>query len=146
VERAGQFGRAIEIGARVLAGHSEDRDMIEFGEELTELMEQPPQTLAGLRHLETAFFTYWNESAGPHVDRFWAQVAAEGLPFERKDVLGDVLRRGRINNAGEHEVVVDHLVVAEQEGRITADEAARLSTYIGDYENRASRRARHSAP
>ncbi|GIJ51371.1 hypothetical protein Val02_82570 [Virgisporangium aliadipatigenens] len=103
-------------------------------------MTQPPQTVAGLRHLESAFFTYGNEAAGPHVDRFWELVTAESLPFERKNVLGDVLRRGRINDAGEYEVVVDLLVVAEQEGRITAEEAARLSNYIGRYERRGSRR------
>ena len=127
VERAGQFVRAVDIGAQVLADHSKDRDMIKFGAELKELTKQSPQRVAGLRHLETAYFTYWNETTGPHVDRFWELVTAENLPFERKDVLSNVLRRGRINNAGEHETVVDLLVVAQQEGRITAEEAARLS-------------------
>jgi hypothetical protein len=55
VERAGQIVRAVDIGAQVLAGHSEDHDMIEFGAELKELTTRSPQTVAGLRHLESAF-------------------------------------------------------------------------------------------
>jgi hypothetical protein len=139
VERAGQLARAVDIGARVLADRPQDRAMVKFGEELKELMNRPPQTVAGLRYLESAFLTHWNETTGPHVDRFWELVGAEGLPFTRRNVLADVLARGRIDNAAEHEVVVDSLVRAEQEGTITAEQAARLSDLVGRYESRRSR-------
>ncbi|MGW5668060.1 hypothetical protein [Micromonospora sp. NPDC003776] len=139
VERSGQLTRAIDIGARVLAGQLQDRDMVDFGEELKELMKRPPQTVAGLRYLESAFLTYWNEATGPHVDQFWELIAAEGLPFTRRNVLADVLARGRIDNGAEHEAVVDSLVGAEQEGTITAEQATRLSDMVGRYERRGSR-------
>jgi hypothetical protein len=139
VERSGQFTRAVDIGARVLADRPQDRAMVEFGEMIKDLLQRPPQTVAGLRHLESAFLTYWNEATGRQIDRFWELVAAEGLPFTRRNVLADVLARGRINNAAEHEVVIDSLVGAEQEGRITADQAARLSDMAGRYERRRSR-------
>ena len=115
VERARDLTRAIDVGAAVLAGRPQERDMVAFGEELKELMGRPPQTVAGLKYLESAFFTYWNEASGPHIDRFWELVAAEGLPFTRRNVLADVLARGRINNAAEHELVVDSLVVLTRE-------------------------------
>jgi hypothetical protein len=86
VERAGQLIRAVDIAAGVLADRPQDRNMVEFGEELKELTKRPPQTVAGLRYLESAFLTYWNESAGPQVDRFWELVAAEGLPFTTADL------------------------------------------------------------
>jgi hypothetical protein len=139
VERAGQLTRAIDTGARVLTEWSQDLDMVEFGNELKELIKRRPQTVTGLRYLESAFFTYWNEAPGPHVDQFWVLVAAEGLPFARRDVLTEVLSRGRINNFTEYEAVTDSLVGAEQEGRITAEQAARLSALIGHYESRRIR-------
>ncbi|GAB3183229.1 hypothetical protein FHX75_111716 [Micromonospora palomenae] len=139
VERAGQLTRAIDIGARVLADRPQDRNIVDFGEELKELMKRPPQTVAGLRYLESAFLTYWNEATGRHVDQFWELVAAESLPFTRRNVLADVLARGRINNAAEHEAVVDSLVGAEQEGTIAAEQAVRLSDMVGRYERRGSR-------
>lgn len=141
LERAAQLARAIDLAARVLAERPQDhdRDMVDFGEELKELMGRPPQTVAGLRYLETAFLTYWNEAPGSHVDRFWELVSAEGLPFARRDLLADVLARGRIDNAAEHEVVVDSLVGGEQEGTITAEQGARLSYLVGRYESRRSR-------
>jgi hypothetical protein len=139
VERAARLTHAIDIGALVLADGQQDRGMVDFGVELKELMKRPPQTVAGLRYLESAFLTYWNESTGRHVDRFWELVAAESLPFARRNVLADVLARGRIDNAAEHEVVVDSLVGAEQEGTITAEQAARLSDMLGRYERRGSR-------
>ncbi len=138
-ERSARLCRAIDIAAGVITEALLDHDMIEFGEELKQLANTPPQRVAGLRHLESAFFTYWNEAPGPHVDRFWKLVAAEGLPFTRRNVLSDVLTRGRINNAAEHEIVVDSLVGAEQEGRITAEQAARLSDLLGLYETRRTR-------
>jgi hypothetical protein len=139
VEKAGQLTRAIDIAARVLRDRPQDRHMVEFGEKLKELMRRPPQTVAGLRYLESAFLTPWNESTGPHVDRFWELVAEAGLPFTRRNVLAEVLARGRINNAAEHEVVVDSLVGAEQEGTITPEQAARLRDLVGHYESRMSR-------
>jgi len=66
-------------------------------------------------------------------------VAANGLPYERKDVLGDILARGRIRSSAEHEVAVDSLVAAQQEGRINEDQAATLSAMIGRYEQRQGR-------
>ncbi|MDZ5494239.1 MULTISPECIES: hypothetical protein [Micromonospora] len=123
----------------MLADRRQDRSMVDFGEELKELMKRPPQTVASLRYLESAFLTYWNEATGRHVDQFWELVAVESLPFTRRNVLADVLARGRINNGAEHEVVVDSLVGAEQEGTITAEQAARLSDMVGRYERCGSR-------
>ena len=90
--------------------------------------------MAGLRSLEHAFFTAWNEGSGPHVDEFWRRIAAHGLPYQRTDVLATVLARGRIVGRGEYETVNDLIVVAQQEGRITGDQANRLSAMLGEWE------------
>lgn len=106
--------------------------------ELTERMALDPAPafakLASLAYLESDFFTYWNESAGKHVERFWREVAKRKLPFERRDVIGDVLERGRIKTRIEYELAVDAV------GVLGAAKARKLSKLIGDYEQRAGRR------
>ena len=64
------FVRAVDIAADVLPGAPHVDHLIQFGQQLKDLAQRPPQTLAGLRHLEATFFTYWNETSGPHVIRF----------------------------------------------------------------------------
>jgi hypothetical protein len=48
------------------------------------------------------------------------------------------LKRGRIRTIAEYEVVVDSIVVAQQAGTITSEQAALLSELIGRYERRRS--------
>ncbi len=104
--------------------------------------EPPFANLRSLAYLENAFFTEWNEGAGQYVERFWQLAAERGLPFERKDVVRQVLDRGRISNEAEYHTIVDSLVVLEQIGKITPDEAGRLSKIIGSFEKRGARRPR----
>jgi hypothetical protein len=87
--------------------------------------------LASLAYLEADFFTYWNEAAGKHVEKFWREVGKRGLPFERTDVIGDVLARGRIKTRIEYELAVDALGPA-----LGAAKQRKLSALIGEYELR----------
>src|SRR2546421_10748152 len=57
------FVRAVDIAADVLPGAPHVDHLIQFGQQLKDLAQRPPQTLAGLRHLEATFFTYWNETS-----------------------------------------------------------------------------------
>jgi hypothetical protein len=140
LQRAEMFVKAVDIAADVLPGAPQADHLIQFGQQLKDLAQRPPQTLAGLRHLEAAFFTYWNETSGPHVNRFWQLIADNDLPYARTDVIGDVLKRGRIRTITEYEVVVDSIVVAQQVGTITSEQAALLSDLIGRFEHRRPRR------
>src|SRR5262249_62415119 len=122
------FVKAIDIAGEVQAGS----EFARFDREVKEMVlgqrragnVTGTMTVAGLRALEHAFFTRFNEGSGPEVEEFWRRVAASGLPYERKDVLGDILARGHIRSSAEHEVAVDSVVVAKQEGRINEDQAA----------------------
>lgn len=93
--------------------------------------------LASLAYLEADFFGYWNEASGRHVERFWREVAKRGLPFERTDVVGDVLARGRIKTRVEYELVVDAMTA-----ELPATKQRKLSKLIGDYEMRRRSSAR----
>ena len=143
-QRAEMLVKAIDIAGEVQA----DSEFARFDREVKEMVlgQRRPgnvtgtMTLAGLRSAEDAFFTRFNEGSGPEVDEFWRRVAASGLPYERKDMLGDILARGHIRSSAEHEVAVDSVVVAQQEGRINEDQAAMLSAMIGRYEQRQGRR------
>jgi hypothetical protein len=91
-----------------------------------------------LRQSEADFFIYWNEASGPDVEQFWIQLIAIGLPFKRKDVLGMILKRGRIRGRTEYDIVIDTIVPAEQTGRISSLDAALLAKYLAEYEARRS--------
>lgn len=96
------------------------------------------RTVLSLRQTETDFFIYWNEASGPDVEQFWIQLMAIGLPFKRKDVLGIILKRGRIRGRTEYDIVMDTIIPAEQTGRISTLEAALLAKYLAEYEARRS--------
>jgi hypothetical protein len=96
------------------------------------------RTASSLRQSEADFFIYWNEASGPDVEQFWIQLMAIGLPFKRKDVLGMILKRGRIRGRTEYDIVIDTIVPAEQTGRISSLDAALLAKYLAEYEARRS--------
>lgn len=51
-----------------------------------------------------------------------------------EQVVRTVLKRGKINNTSENEVITDVLVVFQQEGKISQAQADSLSTMIGVFE------------
>src|SRR5262249_6542883 len=63
--------------------------------------------LSSLAHLETPFFTYWNEGTGRDVDAFWREIARRKLPFHRRDVVRESLARGKISNRSDYDTVID---------------------------------------
>lgn len=78
--------------------------------------------------------TIFQEGTGQAVDHFWKRIAAEELGYERVDGLRKVLDRGRIKGRAEYDQVTDSFIAAQQEGRITEEEADRLAEMIGDFE------------
>lgn len=138
------FGTLIEAARPILLeaaerGLGEAPHLLAFGRECLDLgrsAEGPLRRVASLRQLRADYLTYWNEASGPHVDAFWEAVRAAGLDLQRRDILGEILRRGRITSVEAYEVAVDQIVVARQEGRLTEAQAADLARWIGDYEAR----------
>ena len=96
--------------------------------------------LRGLAALESIFFTEWNEGSGEVVERFWQLVADRGLPFARKDIVRDVLARGRINSEAEYHAVTDSIVIHQQMGRLSPAEADKLDKMLAQFAQRASKR------
>jgi hypothetical protein len=104
--------------------------------------EPPFATLRSLAYLEEAFFTAWNEGLGEHVEQFWQRIAERGLPFERRDLIREILTRRRIRNDIEYQAVTDALVVLQHIGKITDREVAQLAEMLEAFEKRAPRRPR----
>ena len=95
--------------------------------------------LSSLAYLEDAFFTYWNEASGEHIEGFWRRVAERNLPFQRKDIVREVLSRGRIRTEMEYQSIVDALAIQRQLERLSHDEAEHLNRMVGEFEQRANR-------
>jgi len=146
--RARALAQAVDIAAVVRATatvqgepQSEMQDFERREIKAKALAPEPPfASLESLAYVEDAFFTYWNEASGDHVERFWRLVAEQGLPFKRRDVVREVLNRGRINDDIEYQQVTDGLVILQQIGKITAGEANRLSMMLREFEEREVKR------
>ena len=143
--RARAFAQAVDLGIELYATlPAHERDAMERGslewKKMALAPEPPFASLQSLAYLEDAFFTYWNEASGEHIERFWQRVTAGGLPFERKDVVRDVLSRGRIRNDIEYQTITDSIVIHQQMGKISRAEADRLSEMLGQFEKRAGAR------
>jgi hypothetical protein len=80
--------------------------------------------------------TFFQEGTGQAVDYFWKRIAAEELGYERVNRLRKVLDRGRIKGRMEYDQVTDSFIAAQQEGRITEEEAGKLAGMLGDFEER----------
>jgi hypothetical protein len=97
------------------------------------------RTIAQLRYIEDAFFTYWNEAPPNETRAFWEEVGRAGLPYTRRNLLAEILERGRIPSRAHYDRAVDALMSAVQEGLITESDADRLGRMIDAYEKRAHR-------
>src|SRR5262245_12875293 len=146
LERARAFVEAVDIAVELRATPpSKDQHLFDWYVFLRTGAVPPYRdpvnaNLRGLAELESIFFTEWNEGSGEEFEHFWQLIAERGLPFERKDIVRDVLSRGRINNEIEYHTITDSIVIQEQTGRISAAEAKALGKMLGQFEERASRR------
>ena len=92
--------------------------------------------ITSLKYIIESVFTYFEESNGKDVEYFWKQIKEQNLDYVREDKLWKIIKRGKIKNRIEFEYVTDLIVIAEQEKRITEDEARKLATMIGEFELR----------
>ena len=65
------------------------------------------RTMSGLRDLETAFFTEWNEGPPAETREFWKAVQHTALPYVRRDLLAEIFNRGQIASREHYEFAVD---------------------------------------
>ena len=94
------------------------------------------RTMTGLRHLETAFFTSWNEGPPAETREFWKAIRHAALPYVRRDLLAEIFNRGRIPSREHYEFAVDIIGVAQDEGLLHADQVEQLSRWISAYQSR----------
>lgn len=144
--RAQAFAEAVDVAVEIRTTPPwEDRGAVEHYKWL-KARAVPPYAdpvcanLRGLTQLESIFLTEWNEGSGEDVELFWKRVAERGLPFQRRDVVREVLARGRINSETEYQTITDGIVIQQQMGRISATEADKLGRMLGQFEQRASKR------
>jgi hypothetical protein len=144
--RARALAEAIDLGIDLYAAlpAEEGTSLSKASLEQKAMALSPEPAFANLRslaYLEEAFFTYWNEAGGQHIDRFWQLVAERKLPFQRKDIVREVLRRGRIDSDIEYQATSDSIVIQQQTGKILPAEADRLSNMLARFDKgRAKRR------
>jgi hypothetical protein len=98
------------------------------------------KNLSSLKYHIQDVFIYFQETLNETTDYFWKQIEKEELGYERVDVLEKGLKKGKISSEAEFNYIVDIMVVAEQEGRISSKEIKKLNDMISVYEVRNSRK------
>jgi len=141
-QRAEHFAKVCDIAVEVLSeadiADDEKTRMIKISHSDKQMALFPQsmyKRIDSLKCIESENLWYWNEHHGLHIDKFWQKIKDAGLDYYRKDIFQIVLKRSRISNRTEYDYVIDEILVAEQLGRITPDEAKRLNSYLLNYEN-----------
>ena len=113
-----------------------------YSEWKNEALNPLPQfkNLASLKYKIENIFTIFQEGSGEFVEYFWKEIKNQNLDYIREDKLWKVLKRGKINNRIEYEYIIDIIVSAEQENRITIEEVKILTEMIGAFENKKKNR------
>jgi hypothetical protein len=145
-EQADKLAKAVDIAEQIIKQSADfkadfAKPMLDFGTQIKDKALNPePQfkKLVSLKYLESDFFTFWNESTGSDVDKFWDRVFKSKLGYVRKDAIQDVLKRKKIKNIHEFDFITDNIVVYEQTGRLNQEQVIELNKYIGEFEKRKS--------
>lgn len=143
---ANRIARAIDIAIESIITHPppgfKESDIKQFVDvyldSKTRALNPEPKfrKIASLKYLINDVLIFFQESSGEAVELFWKNIQSESLGIAREDKLRKILDRGKIKGRIEYETAVDSIVAAQQIGRITGEEAAKLSELIGNYELR----------
>jgi hypothetical protein len=143
-KQAGKLSKAIEIAEQIIKESSDFNadwatQMLAFGAQVKRMALHPEpkfRRLTSLKYLESDFFTFWNESRGTDIDKFWDKVLKSDLGYVRKDAIQNALKRKKIKTMQELDFIVDNLVVYEQTGRLNREQVIELNKYIGEFEKK----------
>mgnify|MGYP000898614227 CR=1 FL=1 len=113
------------------------KDIILIYEEDIELILKNPEIRkVSLRYYENDFFIYYNEDSGEDVEMFWKAINEEGLPFERKDIIGKILKKKKLSKHEDYEYIMDVIQPLYEEGKLTDEDVEKLNKLIDDFEKR----------
>lgn len=144
--RAKAFAETIDLATAVRTaahGRKADARITKFEQQLKALALAPDRafaSLASLKYLEVAFFTYWNECPEPHIATFWHQVAKRKLPYRLRDWAAEALTRGRITSQVEYEAITD----AIGDDHFSQAETIKLESMLSAYALKTSKRAKRA--
>jgi len=145
-EQADKLAKAVDIAEQTIkesTNFNADlvKPMLDFVKQIKHNALNPEpkfKKIVSLKYLESDFFTFWNESNGPDVDKFWKRVFESKLGYVKKDAIQDVLRRKKIKNIHEFDFITDNIVVYAQTGQLSQEQVIDLNKYIGEFEKRKS--------
>ena len=93
------------------------------------------QTIVSLKYTINDVFIYFQEGSGEAAEIFWTTLKEKNLNYKRKHPIDKILKRGKIKNDIEYQIVIDLIPVAEHTGLISKDQEKALNIMLGDYEN-----------
>ena len=96
----------------------------------------PEQMESAVCQAEMIFFTEWNEGKGAEVDRFWRKIKEKNLPFRKRDIFAEIMKKKKIETPYEYDIIIDGYPMFVEQGRATKEQ---LNKLITDYESKLTR-------
>ncbi|OIV39833.1 hypothetical protein BKM63_20710 [Flavobacterium johnsoniae] len=104
------------------------------------LIKEPKMNLYGLNSLKNALLTYWNESINPDTEKFWAEIKAENIDYERKEPLRFALSKNRFRRVDQGMDARKHWIELKKlkgiKANYTTSEIEQIENIISEDEKR----------
>lgn len=95
------------------------------------------RNLTSLKYIRQDLLSVFERTGDSRTEYFWQRLREEHIDYDRVDLLKKIIKRKRIANRIEYEYVQDNIVFAQQDGRISQEEALEIGRWIGQYESKA---------
>jgi hypothetical protein len=94
------------------------------------------RNLKSLKITENDILTFFQEGRGEAVEFFWREIKEKRIPLKRQNMLVKIVKRGKIRNRVEFDLVIDLIVSYQQEGLLNESDVDLLNALIAKFENR----------
>jgi hypothetical protein len=99
------------------------------------------QNAKSLKYLKEDALIFFQESSGDAIEYFWKELKKEGLTegISRINNLKKILKKGKISNERELELVTDLMIPYQQQGIITDDQYQLINDLIKEFEKKVGK-------
>jgi len=94
-----------------------------------------------LSYMLSNVLTYFQEGSGQAVETFWKEVNSQELDIKREDRFVKILKRGKIKNDIEYDIIIDLFNVYVESNSLSGDDVDKLNKMIANFENSVGKNA-----
>ena len=97
--------------------------------------------LTSLRFIKSDILRYFQEGSGKAVDVFWKDINAKKLDIVRENRFEKVIKRGKIKNQIEYDIIIDLYNSYIETNILSTMEIDKINHLISNFENRLNNKS-----